>query len=241
MTNEIKLSYASFRESFPASKAASDPLFSRIVLRPLSLPVAWVLYKVGFSANQVTIASIGLALVASGLLLAGTYTLTIVAAALFLLVALGDCVDGNVARARSDSGPGGEWMDALCGYTVYALLPLALGLQLELSGAAALFAGMWVFVGAVTAISNLHLRVVYQKYVNSMKPEATDGGGNNGKSGLLSRVSGELGLVGWMMPALLLAIVLEAEPLYLFFYCAFYFTAAVIGTVVLARRILRDE
>ena len=31
---------------------------------------------------------------------------------LMIFVALLDCVDGNVARARGETGPAGEWMDA---------------------------------------------------------------------------------------------------------------------------------
>ena len=48
-----------------------------------------------------------------------------------MLIALTDCIDGNVARARGETGPGGEWMDALSGYTVYALLPFSLGIHLS--------------------------------------------------------------------------------------------------------------
>ena len=239
MADPSSFTYTELRASFPHEKKRSDPMFCRFFLRPLSFPVAWFLCRMGRSANQITLASMALSLAAFVVLIPGAFFLSFTAAILLLTVALGDCVDGNIARLRGDSGPSGEWMDALCGYTVYALLPLALGLQLELVGAHSLFAGMWVLVGAVTAISNLYLRLVYQKYVNSVKPIQFGEDDAGEKSGLLSRISGEVGLVGWMMPALLVAVLLGVEPLYLLFYCAFYFTAAVVGTIVLARRILR--
>lgn len=232
--------YSEFRRYFPAEKKRADAFFTRVVLRPLSFPTAWLLYRLNITANQVTLACIALALAGFVFLIPGVLVLSLVAGALFLLVALGDCVDGNIARARGDSGPSGEWMDALCGYTVYALLPLALGLQLELMRTEALFAGMWVLVGAVTAISNLYLRLVYQKYANCIRSDATDDD-EGSKGGLLSRISGEVGLVGWMMPALLLAVVLGLESFYLLFYCIFYLSAAVVGTIILARRILYAE
>ena len=241
MREQVRISsYSEFRDVFPDGKRRADAFFTRAVLRPLSFPFAWLLYRIGVTANQITLVSIALALVAFFLLIPGSFVLSLLATSLLLLVALGDCVDGNIARARGDSGPSGEWMDALCGYTVYALLPLGLGLQLELVGEDSLFAGMWVLAGAVTAISNLYLRLVYQKYANSIRSAAVDDDGAS-KGGILSRISGELGLVGWMMPALLLAVVLGLESYYLLFYCAFYLSAAVVGAIVLARRILYAE
>ena len=233
-------SYSEFVSCFPSKKSLSDPFVCRWVYRPFSFPIAWKLASFGVSANAVTLISIGFSVVAALMIAIGQYPWMIAASVLMLLVALGDCVDGNIARAKNTSGPGGEWMDALCGYTVYALLPLALGLHLELVGTEALFAGMWVLAGAVTAISNLYLRLVYQKYANSIRSAERDGDGGS-KGGMLSRISGELGLVGWMMPALLLAVVLGLEPFYLLFYCALYLASAVVGTIVLARRILHAE
>ena len=239
MADSSSFTYSELRASLPHEKKQSDPIFCRYVLRPLSFPVAWLLCQLGLSANQITLASMGLALAAFVVLIPGSFFLSFAAAILLFTVSVGDCVDGNIARLRGNSGPSGEWMDALCGYTVYALLPLALGLQLELASAYALFAGMWVLVGAVTAISNLYLRLVYQKYVNSVKATQFSDDDADEMNGFLSRISGEVGLVGWMMPALLLAVLLGFESLYLLFYCAFYFGAAVIGTIVLARRILQ--
>jgi len=236
MPIERTMRYSNFKATLPSNKAQSDPLLCKLLFRPLSLPVGWLFYRMNFSGNGVTIGGILLAMVAFGLLLTGNYILSIIAAVLLMLVALGDCVDGNIARATDKTGPGGEWMDALCGYTVYAILPLALGLHLELAGTTTLFPGAWVLLGAVTAISNLFLRLVYQKFSNVM---ASSGNSSlQGKGTLFSRVSGELGLVGWMMPALLIAIIFGFEALYLIFYCLFYSAAAVAATVILGRRVL---
>lgn len=180
--------------------------------------------------------SILLSVVGAALLIVGPQpTFGVFGASVFVLVALGDCVDGNIARASGQSGPRGIWIDALCGYTVYALLPLSLGLQLERAPIVSVFPGMWVLIGAVTAISNMFLRVVHQKFINVMG-QSTAAGPEPGED-LFTRVDAESGLIGLMMPVLLFATILRFEPLYLVLYCLFYLAAAVVAPVVIARRL----
>ena len=112
-----------------------------------------------------------------------------------LLVGLMDCIDGNVARARKETGPSGEWMDAFSGYTVYALLPISLGIYLQSNNQSETFPEIWIKIGAITSISNLYLRLIYQKYVNSVQDKIV----NNefkGEGSLFSKLSSEMGLVG---------------------------------------------
>ena len=87
-------------------------------------------------------------------------------------VALLDCVDGNVARARGETGPAGEWMDALSGYTVYAL-PISLGIGIQIESQSDDLVGIWIIVGSITVISNLYSRLLYQKYINSFSKMTT--------------------------------------------------------------------
>ena len=236
MTTKTPLQYVDFKALLGNAKRKSDPLWCRFIYRPVSFPVGWVLYKMGITANIVSLFSIFLSFVSFGMIVFGEGNAIIFASLAMLLVSLADCVDGNIARARREAGPGGEWMDALSGYTVYALLPLAIGVHISLQNSSMVFPGFWVAIGALTAISNLFLRLVYQKYVNTImtKINKTE---DKGKGVILSKISGELGLVGWMMPALFISAIFNVLEFYLAFYCFFYLISACVITYVFARRI----
>ena len=61
--------------------------------------------------------------------------------------------------------------------------------------------------------------------------------GLKGSGSMFSRFSSEMGLIGWMMPALLVASITDKLEIYLGLYCFFYVMSAVIITIVLARRV----
>ena len=228
--------YSEFKALLGEAKRSSDPLWCRFIYRPLSFPTGWFFYKIGMKANSVSLLSILLAVTSSLIIVFGSSDGIVLASFLMVLVALSDCIDGNVARARGETGPGGEWMDALSGYTVYALLPLSLGIHMYLHSPYAALPGLWIIVGAVTSIANLFLRLLYQKFVSSMPDEAAQKG-LKGSGSLFSKFSSEMGLVGWMMPALLVASITNMLGAYLAFYCFFYVMSAVLITIVLVRKV----
>lgn len=92
--------------------------------------------------------------------------------------------------------------------------------------------GLWILVGSVTSIANLFPRLLHQKFMNGMISEVTQKGLKKSGS-MFSRISGELGLVGWMMPALFVASLTDMLEVYLVVYCFFYLVSAVIITLVL--------
>ena len=231
-----RLSYAEFKSFLGESKRNSDPLFCRFFLRPLSFPLGWIFYKSGMRANTISCISIGITLVASFLIISAGDEDIILASFFMIFVALLDCVDGNIARARGETGPSGEWMDALSGYTVYAFLPVALGISVQEGSQSDLAAGTWILIGAITSIANLYLRLIYQKYVNSF-PEPMTKNEFKGEQSLFAKFSSEMGLVGWMMPALLFASFTNIIYLYMIFYCFFYVISAVAVTIVLFRKV----
>ncbi len=230
------VNYSEFKALLGENKRSSDPLWCRFIFRPLSFPIGWLFYKIGMKANSVSLLSILLAFTSSLIMIFGSANTIILASFLMVLVALSDCIDGNVARARGETGPGGEWMDALSGYTVYALLPPSLGIHIYLNSPHAMLPELWILVGAVTSIANLFLRLLYQKFVSSMLGKSTQEG-LKGSGSLFSRFSSEMGLVGWMMPSLLVASITNMLGIYLAFYCFFYTTSAVIITIVLIRKV----
>jgi len=229
--------YSEFKFLLGEAKRKSDPLWCRFIYRPLSFPIGWFFYKAGVDANTISLLSIILGITSSFIMVFGGFDNIVLASFLMALVALSDCIDGNVARARGETGPGGEWMDALSGYIVYALLPIALGIHIYFHNPYPVMPGLWIIVGATTSIANLFLRLLYQKFVNSMlnKSTQTDLKGNGS---IFSKFSSEMGLVGWMMPALLVASLTNMLEVYLVFYCFFYTMSAIIVTIILTRKVI---
>ncbi len=230
------LNYQEFKNLLGESKRKSDPIFCRFILRPLSFPVGWLFYKSGIKANTISLLSIVITLIASFLIIFANKDGLILASSLMLFVALTDCIDGNIARARNETGPSGEWMDALSGYTVYALIPVVLGLHLNYLNSPDFFPGFWILVGSITVISNLYLRLIYQKFINGGFDSNSDNS-IKGNGSLFSRLSAEVGLVGWMMPTLFAASLLDLLPMYLLFYCFFYFLSALAVFYILLSKV----
>jgi phosphatidylglycerophosphate synthase len=228
--------YSEFKNYLDESKRISDPLWCRFVYRPLSLPTGWFIYRIGIKANSVSLFSILLTLISSIVIVFGNSENIIAASLLLMLVALSDCIDGNVARARGESGLGGEWMDAFSGYTVYALIPLSLGIHMFLNNPYEVFPGLWIILGSLTSIANLYLRLLYQKFVNCKLEEATKKKIKS-EGSIFSKFSSEMGLVGWMMPTLLVAEITNMLGVYLAFYCFFYLVSAIITSIILVMKL----
>lgn len=214
------LKYSDFKKLLSKAKRASDPLLCRLLYRPLSFPSGWLLYRIGIRANTVSLLTILISIGSCLIMVFGETNDIITAAFLMILVALMDCIDGNIARARNETGPGGEWMDALSGYTVYALLPLALGIHLYLNDPYLMLPELWIIVGSVTSIANLFLRLIHQKFISSQLGKLAQVGLKTSGS-LFSKFSSEMGLVGWMMPFLLGAAITNMLEAYLVAYCLF--------------------
>ena len=154
-----KLNYLEFKNLIGQSKLISDPMFCKYFYRPLSFPMGWLIYKLGVKANYVSLFSVLLTLIAFIVIIFGNNESILAASCLMMLVALSDCIDGNVARARNETGPGGEWMDAFSGYTVYALLPFGLGIHMFLNNPNQNLPGLWIILGSLTSILNLYLHL----------------------------------------------------------------------------------
>ena len=240
---EAFLKYSDFISALPVEKKESDPVWARYVLRPASLPLAWLLMRAGLSGNTVSLVGIVLAIVAAFALAAPALAVALTGVLLFFLVSLGDCVDGNIARARGEMGPEGEFMDALGGYTVYAVLPLAVGFRAESTQGLEDVPGALMLVGSFVAVSNLYVRLVHQKYVNTARVSrvSTPSPEQPAKESLAKRISGELGLVGWMMPLLLIAVAFGFEWLYLAVYALFYGLVSFAVTAKTALQVYRAE
>lgn len=230
------MDYSEFKALLGEAKRASDPMWCKFVYRPISFPTGWLFYKIGMKANSVSFLSILLAFIASFIIVSGSSDGIVLASFIMLSIALLDCIDGNIARARGETGPGGEWIDALSGYIVYALLPVSLGVHLNLNNPYEILPGLWILIGSITSISNLFLRLLHQKFLNSI-PNRSSQKGLKKQGSMFSRLSSEMGLVGWMMPALLIASLTGILEIYLIIYCFLYVISSVVITLVLARKV----
>ena len=127
-------------------------------------------------------------------------------------------------------------MDAFSGYTVYALLPFSLGVHIFLNNPNQNLPGLWIILGSLTSIANLYLRLLYQKFVNCRLEETTKKKIKR-EGSIFSKLSGEMGLVGWMMPMLLVAELTNMLGVYLAFYCFFYLVSAIITSIILVMKL----
>jgi len=210
------ISLAAIARTVPRGAASPDSVWSRIALRPLSIPVTAVLLPLGVSANAVTYFGIVVCLAAAALMAAGGRAAVIAGAALFNLFAVLDCVDGNVARVRGGSAYG-PWVDALGGYVAYRAVLLAAGAA---AGAP--------LAGGVAAASNLLMRVAHQSYRNA--GPRVDAAAPQ-RASLEKRVSENLGITGLLMPAVLAGAIAGALRWVVLPYAAFY-TAGCAAVVV---------
>lgn len=230
------LNYSEFKALLGEAKRTSDPIWCKLVYRPLSFPTGWLLYKIGMKANSVSFLSILLAFISSFIIVSGSSDEIVFASLIMLSIGLLDCIDGNIARARGETGLSGEWIDALSGYIVYILLPVSLGIHLNLNNPYETLSGLWILIGSMTSISNLFLRLLHQKFLNSI-PNKLSQKGLKKEGSMFSRFSSEMGLVGWMMPALLVASFTDMLEIYLIVYCFLYVISAVLVTLVLVRKV----
>src|SRR6056297_1613048 len=220
------------KNSLPEDKNKADSVWTRRVLRPLSVPVAWFCLRLKLRANTVSYLS-ALICIAGGLLfVSSNIGWALLGPLLFNLFALLDCADGNMARATNTTGPYGGWADALGGYIAYIVVLLSLGYAAGVHSAA--FFGLqispqlWMLIGGIGTAANMLMRLAYQSYKN-IAPE----GQSSAKESISfeKMLSENLGITGILMPTTLLALPLGALGYLIALYSAFY-TAGCLVTLI---------
>ncbi len=220
------VSLSEIARTVPRGAASTDSIWTRLVLRPLSIPLAAVALALGAGANAVTYFGIAACLAAAALMAAGGRAAVIAGAGLFNLFAVLDCVDGNVARVRGGRAYG-PWVDALGGYIAYTAVLLA-------AGAAA----GEPLAGGVAAAANLLMRVAHQSFRNL-------GAGASAaapqRASLEKRISENLGITGLLMPAVLAGAIAGALRWVVLPYAAFYAASCAAVVVRLVARVERGS
>jgi phosphatidylglycerophosphate synthase len=213
--------------SLPPEKKKQDGLWTRFVLRPLSIPVTWLILRLNLRANTVSYIS-ALFSIGGGVLFSQKgFWLPLWGAILLNIFAVFDCVDGNVARITGTAGPWGGWADAVMGFVAYTSVFISSGVYYWLRD------GWWpvLVIVAVTSSANLLTRVAYQIYKNIVKGEEAH------ESVSLERSLAEnVGITGILMPALIVCHFTGGMFIIIGFNLLFYGAGCFITIVKLARK-----
>ncbi|MDA3939477.1 MAG: CDP-alcohol phosphatidyltransferase family protein [Spirochaetia bacterium] len=233
-----KISIRQIKDSLPPEKNLADSLWTRYILRPISIPVSWIFLRFDIRANTVSYFSGFLCIIAGFMFGWGIFSLAVFGAILFNIFAVLDCVDGNIARVTATTGPYGGWADALGGYVAYIAVLLSLGYAAGGNNASIL--GLtpekvtWVLLGGISASANMLMRLAYQSYRN-IAPEGIAGAKKT--IGLEKILSENLGVTGVLMPALFVGLFLHILGYVLIFYTFFYTLGCILTLIKLIRKV----
>ncbi|HDQ15014.1 MAG TPA: CDP-alcohol phosphatidyltransferase family protein [Sediminispirochaeta sp.] len=205
---------------------SSDSVWTRIVLRPVSVPVAWLFLKLGFSANGVSYFSLLFSLGGGVLFGMGGFVAPLVGAIFFNIFSVLDCVDGSIARVTKSAGPWGGWADAVMGYVAYVAVFLSTGVYVfRISGD-----WRYLLLAALTSSADLLMRTAYQMYKN-IEPERA-----HASVSLERLVAENIGITGFLMPALLVLHFTGGMAGLIFLNAFFYIGGSIFSIVKIARK-----
>lgn len=128
LLTEIKTTYPSWRKEPERYR-----YWVYYVTRPLSYYLAWLLIKLGFSANAVTYLGLALGLGSCACFILGGYLKMVLGAILLIGYLVCDATDGNVARVTNTSTKFGAFLDGLTSLVVETSVPISLGVGLYLT------------------------------------------------------------------------------------------------------------
>ena len=240
----MKYSLRDVIASLPKEKMLSEALWSRLILRPLSFPPAWLALACGMSPNMMSWLSAFCALAGGGLLGWGSGAWQWTGIALLFVFSVLDCSDGNMARTLKASNPWGSWTDAVGGYIAYTASLLGLGMAAERCGGFGP-AGLCVFLGGFSAAANMLMRAAVQSSritALGIAEESGAGGLPAEKHEKPSRekwISENLGITGIMSPAIAVGLAFSWLPWVLFFYTLLYGAGSVWVIFTLALKTAR--
>jgi phosphatidylglycerophosphate synthase len=223
----MNYTFKDIRDSLPPEKRQADGLWTRFFLRPLSIPVTWIALKLGLKANTVSYLSVVFSL-AGGLLFSWEgFWLPLWGAILLNVFSIFDCVDGNIARVTKSASLWGGWADAVMGFVAYTAVFVSSGVYVFLR------TGWWpvLVLTAVTSSANLLTRVAYQIYKNIAGGEEA-----HGSVSFERKLAENVGVTGFMMPALILCHFAGGMIIIVWFNLAFYLGGCMVTILKLSRK-----
>jgi len=221
------MNYKEFKSYLSKDKREADPFVSKKFYRPVSLLLGWQLYRLGMTANSISILSILIAFFSCSFFISGDQSLSLFGSIFILIVGITDCIDGNIARASKQLSSRGAWLDALSSYLIAAFLPISLGIYAFQNYNYFYFSGDWLILGSLMSINNILIRLVFQKFSNLILSNSSNKSLLINKNQSTWSLSAEIGLVGWMAPLLILCTFFDCLYFYLVFYTVFYSLALI--------------
>ncbi len=224
----MKYTMKQIRLSLPAEKIQADGLWTIYILRPISIPVTWLALRFGLSANAVSYIS-ALFSIGGGVLFGlNGFWLPFFGAVLLNFFSILDCVDGNIARVTKTASPWGGWADAVMGNVAYIAIFLSTGVYVYLRS------GWWpvLLVTSITSSANLLTRAAYQKYRNiEPEPEKAES-----SVSLEQKLAENVGITGFLMPALIISHFFGGMILIIWFNLFFYLGGCIFTIYKIARK-----
>lgn len=226
------MSLTAINEATTRDKRKWDPIVTRFVFRPLSMPVAAALLPTRVSADVVSFVGVGLLflsiLIAAFLPLGGMLVIVGIG---MLLFSVADVVDGALARARQRPGQLGSWVDGICGYLGMFGFHLAWLLVVFAAGAP-----RWIaFLILLSIGCNLLLRLVYAKskmFVGEIEKIDADDETPDGAGRLRTwfyLLTSNLGVTGFFLPVVLVSAVFPLTLVLPVIYAGIYTLFLVAG------------
>jgi len=125
--------YELYNKNSPKNpKKKIGPVDAKLLLRDLSLPVAYSLAKIGVSANTVTVAFLIISLIGNTLFIIPSIYTLLVLIILGEFAQLLDCVDGQLARFHGTTSLYGRYFDKLSHELINGSFLFAFGIRVFL-------------------------------------------------------------------------------------------------------------
>ena len=215
------MTIADIKSSYDKEKRETEKMepWVYFLTRPLSFPAAWICMKGGMSATAVTYLSLLFIMAGAVLLMLASYPAQITGTVLFTIWLILDCADGNIARYKKTFSAYGEFVDALGGYLINAVIFPVMAIAALRYNRFDLQETWIISAGFLCALLNLTSRLLYQKQLNLMGEKGQKiKPADNQHSGLLKSAQTFASVSGLMLPFSTLVIIFKCPTLFLAFY-----------------------
>lgn len=247
-------SYQEIKASLTKKKNSRSSLWVQLWVRKASFSITYLFVNSGWTANMVSILSwivIALAAICLSINSFGWMLTGVILTNFWLIL---DCVDGNIARVKKVKTFMGDFFDAVAGYGPFSFTTISLGIAAFHTSflIPEQYRYFLIIIGGVGAMSNLYMRLVYQKYQNCFfagqkilneLDEITLKDTENKKSFAYIReqIDKNFGVAGLFMPWLFIAFFTNTFDIMVCCYTGYYILSFLIISVLYCRNASKYE
>lgn len=236
-----KIQHYSFSEivqSLPKKKNGRSSLWVKTVIRKLSFVFTFLFVNMGITPWLASVISAIVAFSGAVLLGINSPTCRIIGVICIQMWLVLDCVDGNIARVTRTCSDLGDFIDTLSGYVVSACAMLSIGMAASYTTQCPILmnSNILIVLGAMGSIGNVLARLIHQNYMvtifrlekkgTQLKNPDDDVEADHGIGYLRSRIDKELGISGFFMPLLIVALIFSKLDVFTIVYSAFFTLSA---------------